>query len=163
MAKFTGSRKICFVSQESPLGKCWEQAVGRVTPGESPRSPGPASLAEGRGICPAQEPQPRGAGGAQLLLLPVQQLCLCPPCFLGLLLGFALFPPFPGKLAARLRLVVVEDGKNPRIVRAGVRAVWDHPGLCKGSAWVCNLSLQKFYLQNCKISWYEIFVIFGHL
>lgn len=74
-------------------------AVGRVTPGDSPRSQ--SSLTRGEG----------GAGGAQLLLLPSSAFVL--PGSLGLLLGFAHFPPFPGKLTAHLGLfvVVVEDGK----------------------------------------------------
>lgn len=98
----------------------WEQAVGRITPGDSPRSPGTASGEEGRGICPS----PGELGGHSCSSCPGSSSAFVLPVSLGFLLGFALFPPFPGKLAAHLRLFVfaVKDGRNPRIVRAGVKA-----------------------------------------
>lgn len=57
MAKFTVSMKICSVSQESPPGRASrERAVGRATPGESPKIPDTALFRRSDGrICP--EPQ----------------------------------------------------------------------------------------------------------
>lgn len=125
-------------------------AVGRVTLGTAPAlSPAPL---EGRGSwgghscssCP-------GSSSAFVLLLPWAFCCLCP------------LPTISWETHSSSRAFGGGRWKPPGIVRAGVGAVWDHSGLCKGSAWVCNLGLQKLYLQNCKISWYEIFVIFSHL
>lgn len=73
MAKFAGCRKICWVSQESPWASAGSSSWQSHS-GDSPSSQSSPSRGKGE------------LGGAQLLLLPGQQLCLCPPASLGLLL-----------------------------------------------------------------------------